>query len=518
MLDAIQTLPSHTQALLVFICGLTVLFNVRFSEKTVTYGPTILTTTGIFATFVGIAIGLFHFDASNIQASVPSLLEGLKTAFWASVAGVGGALIIKFRHYFFGVAYATGPNDPASNDDVTGADLVRQLSNIQQALVGEDDSTLISQLKLTRSDTNDRLDALKRAQSEALKALSEMGSKALVEALRDVIKDFNQKISEQFGENFRHLNDAVGKLLIWQEENKERMSTLTDQISSVSKAMNDASDAYQKLLENADGFSQVSRDLSVLLSGLQTQKDQLNTALNSLAQLLLSASGSLPQIESKVLELVQQLANAVTSNQREIDRVLSANAQSQTSLVESLRTSMAKLGQDTVKQLADFSQELTAAIQFGQRLANDALTLAQQTNQKAMSTAQEIATKAIQNAQTETSKALSDLQQNVSIALRENSDVLKNAVSSNTDLIRTTVQQSNETLSKTNQDFNKHVAEMSAKTKEQVTALDAALSEELTKSLESLGRQLSALSEKFVQDYTPLTDQLRKVVQLGRSA
>ena len=68
-----------------------------------------------------------------------------------------------------------------------------------------------------RSDTNDRLDALKAAQLQALQELSKMGSQALVEALRDVIKDFNAKITEQFGDNFKALNEGIGKLLIWQE-------------------------------------------------------------------------------------------------------------------------------------------------------------------------------------------------------------------------------------------------------------------------------------------------------------
>jgi hypothetical protein len=49
-----------------------------------------------------------------------------------------------------------------------------------------------------------------------------------------------------------------------------------------------------------------------------------------------------------------------------------------------------------------------------------------------------------------------------------------------------------------------------------VIALDKGLQEELTKSLESLGRQLASLSEKFVADYTPLTDKLRDVVNIAR--
>src|SRR5258708_15664606 len=169
-------LPQYTQLMLAAIFVFWLLFNIFYNEKAVSFGPTILTTLGIFATFLGIAIGLSEFDANNIQASVPALLGGLKTAFWASVAGVGGALLLKFRHQFFDRTAVEGTGE---NGEVTGADLARLLSGIQTALVGNEETSLITQIKLMRSDTNDRLDALKVAQLQALQELSKMGSQAL---------------------------------------------------------------------------------------------------------------------------------------------------------------------------------------------------------------------------------------------------------------------------------------------------------------------------------------------------
>ena len=52
--------------------------------------------------------------------------------------------------------------------------------------------------------------------------------------------------------------------------------------------------------------------------------------------------------------------------------------------------------------------------------------------------------------------------------------------------------------------------------KESVFALDKALEKELNHSLETLGRQLAALSEKFVDDYLPLTEKLKQVVELSK--
>jgi hypothetical protein len=41
----------------------------------------ILVSTGVLGTFIGIFIGLLGFDSSSVVDSVPKLLDGLKTAF-----------------------------------------------------------------------------------------------------------------------------------------------------------------------------------------------------------------------------------------------------------------------------------------------------------------------------------------------------------------------------------------------------------------------------------------------------
>ena len=52
---------------------------------------------GIFGTFLGVAIGLLHFDSGEIEASVPPLIDGLTAAFSSSIVGLFGAPTIKLR-------------------------------------------------------------------------------------------------------------------------------------------------------------------------------------------------------------------------------------------------------------------------------------------------------------------------------------------------------------------------------------------------------------------------------------
>src|SRR5690625_5710744 len=63
--------------------------------------------------------------------------------------------------------------------------------------------------------------------------------------------------------------------------------------------------------------------------------------------------------------------------------------------------------------------------------------------------------------------------------------------------------------------LQEQVAAMVARTDSQLEALDQALETELTKALTTFGYQMTSLSEKFVNDYAPLTDKLRELVQLA---
>lgn len=403
-------LPSDTLAFIAIIAMLTGYFHIWYTPFSASQGPTILTTTGIFATFVGIAIGLHEVNPDQISTSVPTLLGGLKTAFYGSIVGVGGALTLKLRQLIFG--------DPKRvlnsgiHTQVTADDLANILTGIHKALVGDDEGSLVTQMKLARQDSNDRLDSLRQAQIEALQKLSELGSKALIEALKDVIRDFNQKLTEQFGENFKQLNTAVEKLVVWQNDYRHQIEETSSNLKQVTQSMGEAAGNYAALVGKSEGFVTVARDLSTLIQALETQRTELGGALRMLGDLLVAASGSLPQIEKKIVDLTDQMTRSVAHNQSELTKALAENA-------AQIKASAEASGRDITKFNADISKEIAGVI---------------------------------------------------------------------------------------------------GKTKEQITLLDKALADELTKSLQGLGKQLAALSEKFVNDYGPLTDQLRNLIQIARSA
>ena len=308
-MEIFSSLPAHAQTfvLAMVVLGLYVhLF--AFNAKAAAHGPAIFTTLGIFATFLGIALGLLNFDVGNVQKSVPALLEGLKTAFWASVFGVGIALTLKIRYAMWGIPVRY---QSAAAYDTSIDDLVAKMGAVQQALVGEGEATLLTQLRLGRREANERLDALKRSQEAFMEKMADNNSKALIQALEAVMRDFNAKINEQFGDNFKQLNQAVDNILQWQERYRLQMGEMIEQQKQTTANMTTATLRYGELLNKTEKFAAAGERLATLIEAMQVQRQQIERSLQALGQLLSAASTGLPDIEKRILQLAEQLDRGV---------------------------------------------------------------------------------------------------------------------------------------------------------------------------------------------------------------
>ena len=231
-------------------------FFFRFTPVVVANAPAVLTSLGIFATFVGVASGLSGFDIDDVQGSIPALLDGLKSSFWSSIVGIGGAVLIKLKHL---IKTGRTERDEAAHESTTIDDLAELLRELNRG-----------------RGTNDRLDALKRSFDEFLPNMAERNSQALINALHDVVRDFNVKVNEQFGENFKQLNDGAGKILGWQDRYRHQIAELIERQADAAKRMS-------AVVEKAEGFSGMAERLGTLLSELDRQRQQVDEAASSLA-------------------------------------------------------------------------------------------------------------------------------------------------------------------------------------------------------------------------------------------
>lgn len=177
--------------------------------------PAVLATAGIFGTFVGIVVGLLDFDPAQLDESIEGLLQGLKTAFVSSIAGLGASLVFRAVEPVL-VKKEVEPSRPEVGPEDVVAVLTEQRDLLQatrDAIAGSEESSLAGQIKLLRGDLRDRQRAFEAELWERLSGFAEMLSKSatetVIEALKEVIVDFNRHLTEQFGDNFKKLDESV---------------------------------------------------------------------------------------------------------------------------------------------------------------------------------------------------------------------------------------------------------------------------------------------------------------------
>jgi hypothetical protein len=381
--DFLTSLSLVSQIFIVGILAIWVMFNLRYSRKVVELGPTILTTLGIFGTFLGVAIGLAHFDTSNVQASVPALLSGLKTAFWASVFGVGAAVQIKGREFLFGNGEKAGTGDQATPLSV--------LVDIREAIGGYGENAMAQQLRLVRQDLNDRLlaqirmarqdtnermeafrtgqmdvvariDNMAIAQTEALRSLAAMGSQTLVDSLQHVVTGFNDKVASQFGENYRELGQAVGQMLAWQNDYRDTIKSMTGELAETLRLLGYAAGDFRAVTQGSERFAQTAERVARTLDGIEAGESRIADVTRGLVKLTEEAAGRVPYIEARLLELTSQMTNSVQSNQKSLSAALTGSAASLRDAMDSSQASFADIARASAAQLQENQAAIAAAL------------------------------------------------------------------------------------------------------------------------------------------------------------
>ena len=212
----------------VFIVGTILLVTVFLlkSKKQFKYshGPELVTTIGIFGTFLGVSIAIWTLASSkDVISSLPSFIASLKLAFIGSAFGVLAALVIRFFQWY-GKKEVEFSNETLIVSEKDSNELiVQELKTLNKSLAGPEQGTLLSEIKLMRLDFNDQISNLRKSFDEFSQNMLENNQKAFIEALNNAIQDFNKNLTEQFGENFKQLNIAVGKLVEWQENYKNQL-------------------------------------------------------------------------------------------------------------------------------------------------------------------------------------------------------------------------------------------------------------------------------------------------------
>lgn len=326
------------------------------------HGASIVTMIGILGTFWGVIVGFIHFNEADIQTSLPELISGLRSAFIASAFGVLCAIIIK--------AWQALSSSQNSSRQPSFEAMLESIDAIRFGLIGEGDSTLISQLTLMRSNLNDRLDKIVKSQETFLTEMAKSNSEALIDALQDVMRDFNSKINEQFGDNFKQLNIAVGKLLEWQIQYRETLEALVKEEKLSAENLTISAKRLSEIIDKIEAFQLISQELERILAEMSQYGESMN-------ELTRSASSSVSDMAQAVEVFEKNVGHALEGVSLKIEQLAqstSLNLETASKRVESQVEALdASLEREITKSLESMARQF---VSISEKFASDYTPLA----------------------------------------------------------------------------------------------------------------------------------------------
>ncbi|NJM12284.1 MAG: hypothetical protein HC889_10705 [Synechococcaceae cyanobacterium SM1_2_3] len=559
-----------------------------------------------------------HFDSTDstsINASISQLLDGLKTAFITSLAGTGSTILFKVLTTTWIIAPPKKEDEAVANagpEEILSAllDQNQILKALKTAISSSEETSLVGQLKLLRTDENDRhretMDALadnretlkrftgqlwqyldpfaatlreikvaiadvgetslsshlqrlqadhhdhhhalmqavaalrtviagtedtslinewRGLRSEAqnrhadlmgvigedrearnqfaaklwqeLDEFAEMLSKSATEqmmnALREVIADFNKNLTEQFGDNFKALDASVHKLVEWQERYRQQLEQMIAHYEQGVQAITQIETSVRHIAKESQQIPATMAQLKTVLVVNQHQLQELSRHLEAFSAMRDKAVEAVPQIREQIDQTVSAVAASVQTASEHYTRLTEQFGD----LSKTLTTTSDQMQRDTraaLNEVHDHTQDLVN-------------TLAEQT--KGLTTTLKTAGEQVQRdtraTQEQVAESIQQMQKRLEGVLEEVAAAQTRAVSR---AVEGVLEEMRKAVSTTGEGVNNQLA-----------AIDQAMQQEISRVMNEMGRALAQIAGQFTTDYQKLVQAMQQIVtESGRSS
>ena len=304
------------------------------------YLPSLLPALGLIGTFLGIFAGLSNFDPGNIDNSLPILLAGLKVAFTTSILGMVGSAFVKITSFFH--------PDVSVKDEITENDFFKLFSEQRKSL----------------SEINVGIKALEIKFEEFANKIGESTVEQLIKAIEQVIRDFNTKIEEQFGENFKKFNLGLEKLLEWQNNYIIEVENTKKAIDASNNLLKKHEQSVDTIYQRLDDIPKTLKPLETILETIKKEREEIEKSLESLQNLRKNAEESIPLLSEKISALSNTLSENITNVSKRMEQLdEDMGAELQKSL-ELLGAHLGSLSEQLVKDYQPLVNDLRNLIEI----------------------------------------------------------------------------------------------------------------------------------------------------------
>ena len=530
----------------------------------------ILTVIGVFGTFLGIFIGLQAFDIKDIEGSIPDLLDGLKLAFLTSLVGIGSAILLKGIAAPLFQTFQKGKNpielergnfiDALKSIETSGEinlraqlvtlnttlkkegsetrevldniktdlagkhdELIRsqvkehretremlmsmktEIVSIKGALTGENESTVFAQLQELTSTVSEKV-------GEIAAKVGEVATGQLIEALREVIRDFNKNLTEQFGENFKQLNEAVGRTVEWQEQYRQQMNELAEEFRIAAQSIEQSRESVKQIAEASGEIAESSCSIVTCVEDMEPLLHTLNDQLEAFSDLRQRAHDAFPLIESRLNDLTTGFSDTVQTAIANSHASMETQRTSLATQADQLQKTTNETNQQVIELTTNFSDIIKTSIAESQASVDqqrEALTNQLQQLQTAMVTSNQ-----------QVHQTINDIRDHLDSVFERSANHITRVTTSFTqdltqelqNILEGQTRELGNIVERNREDIENHVNTLHSALRKEVNTLTESLEKALATSLQQLAGNFESLSNGFVNNYTQLVAPYTQVI------
>ena len=269
--------------LLLFIKRVSVNNTLIEKRRLINQFPSLISTLGVLFTFIGITVGLVGFDTSDLDTSIPLLLDGLKTAFVTSIMGMLGSMILsniinsKFDNTDKGV----------SDINIAAGLITKSVSDMSSANI-EVLKVLLQQqekqLKLVEIIHNDNLEIINILSESSNSQYNEklLETNTILKSLSSTVVTIKDDLSA-FKLSEANELQSIQRTLKSISDDMSNLSSINDNIISSLEALGNLDASEQHVSEEIDKLGTVlKKEVSELNTVVKTQFSELSAFINKI--------------------------------------------------------------------------------------------------------------------------------------------------------------------------------------------------------------------------------------------
>lgn len=339
--------------------------------------------------------------------------------------------------------------------------------------------------------------------------MAEENSKAFIEALNKTIKDFNNNLIESFGSNFKQLNEAVIKLVDWQEHYKETIESTTENQRVIFDSFTEIEKELQTFSSETKNINSIVTELSTITKESMEQNIKLNETLNVFSELNNQAKELIPNL----IEINNNVENDIKTFNNYSSELIS----NLDSFTNNLQTNFSQYIDDINKGIKGSTNNIIEIMQDSiKKIENNFNKSLENTDLKLKETSENIFI------------GIEKFNSDFSNSMKEQLDKFINNNENYSNEINKLLKNTIETMEDNERNNSKIIEEnikqieklnnaLSNVLKEHVDNIEKELAESLNTSLNSLGEVMAKISDRFAKDYGPLADKLKEIVELSNN-